>query len=130
MAKSGLVLERDDLDEVIAQINALWRKGVLNTVVALGDYLIKTFYGGDLELAQSHSPTKPARLTQLFDRADELQVSIHALKESVRIAAQYHEMPRAVADGISKSHHAALLPVADLTQKVRYAQEAIIGKLS
>lgn len=130
MTKAGLVLHRDDVSEAIRQINAIWQQGGLSTVVAIGDYVIRVFYGGDLDLALSFSPTKPKGLRELFERADELHVSVHALKESVRISVQYHALPRAIADGLTKTHHSALLPVEDVAAKLVYARRALEAHLS
>ena len=118
------------VEEAIAHIRRIWSHGLLATVVALGDYLIKTFYAGDLRDVRSRRAHKPAALARLLARADELPVTAHALKQSMRMAAQYHALPRSVAEALSKTQHEALLPVGDLREKVALAREAAAGGLT
>ena len=126
----GKTTDLDLVDQAIVHLRRIWSEGLLKTVVAMGNYLIETFYGGSLVEAQSRSPRKPAALVRLYERADDLPVSVHALKQCVRIAAQYHELPRPLADGLSKAHHEALLSVADRKRKLELAQEAAEEHLS
>jgi hypothetical protein len=118
------------VEHAVGDIGRIWSGGLLSTVVALGDYLIEKFYGGSLDEACSRRPHKPAALARLMERASELPVSVHALKQSVRIASQHRALPRALADGLSKSQHEALLPVADPTRKMELAGEAVAQHLS
>jgi hypothetical protein len=118
------------VEEALAHIRRIWSHGLLTTVVALGDYLIKTFYAGDLRDVRSRRAHKPAALARLLARADELPVTAHALKQSMRMAAQYHELPRSLAEALSKTQHEALLPVGDLREKVALAREAAAGGLT
>jgi hypothetical protein len=113
------------VDQAIREINAIWRQGGLSTVVAIGDYLIRAFFEGDLELAQSRRPTKEKALSELFSRVDELELSLHALRRAVPIALQYRALPRQVADHLSAAHHAELLPVPQLENKISLARIAI-----
>jgi hypothetical protein len=125
MTRASLTVHVDVVDEAIREINAMWRQGGLNTIVAIGDYLIRIFYSGDLELAQSRSPTKEKRLSELFARVDELLISRHALQRAVPIALQYRALPRQLADGLSVEHHAALLPLPQIESKVALARRAV-----
>jgi hypothetical protein len=118
------------VDQAVVDIGRIWSGGLLATVVALGGYLIEKFYGSSVDEACSRRPHKPAALARLLERAGELPVSIHALKQSVRIAAQHRALPRALADRLSKSQHEALLPVADPTRKIELAGEALAQQLS
>jgi hypothetical protein len=118
------------VEEALAHIRRIWSHGLLATVVALGDYLIETFYAGDLRDVRSRRAHKPAALARLLARADELPVTAHALKQSMRMAAQYHELPRSLAETLSKTQHEALLPVGDLREKVALAREAAAGRLT
>ena len=105
----GKTTDDDLVDQTIVHLRRIWSEGLLKTVVAMGNYLIETFYGGSLVEAQSRSPRKPAALARLYERADDLPVSVHALKQCVRIAAQYHELPRQLA-GRSRDLWAAIAP--------------------
>ena len=123
-------LEDNLVEQAVADIQRIWSQGLLSTVVSLGDYLIEKFYGGDVDQARSRRPHKAAAFARLLERAEELPVSVHALKQSVRIAVQYHELPRALADRLSKTQHEVLLPVADPAQRLELATEAAAHELS
>ncbi|HEU4407537.1 MAG TPA: hypothetical protein VFS43_19885 [Polyangiaceae bacterium] len=113
------------MNEALDHIRNLWTQGLLSTVVSLGDYIIEKFYGGDVREARSQRPHKPAALSRLLARKDELPISAHALKQAVRISVQYRELPPALAERLSKTQHEALLPVADVEQKRRLAEQAV-----
>src|SRR5688572_14106128 len=124
MANKRATLSKDEseVQAAIEHIQRIWRQGLLDAVVAVGDYLIRVAYSGDLALASSFRPTKPKLLEALYARSHQLPIKPHALKVAVRIAVQYHQLPRPLADGLSKSHHEALLPVPELKAKVQLAE--------
>jgi hypothetical protein len=130
MSRAPLTVHVDPVDQTIREINEIWRQGGLNTVVAIGDYLIRVFYGGDLELAQSHNPTKGKALAELYDRVDELYISLHALRRAVPIAVQYRSLPRQLADGLTAGHHVELLPLRQIEQKISLARRAVDGAMT
>lgn len=119
--------ESDDrlVDRSIQEIDRIIRASAINAVVAVGDHLIATFFGGDLDLARSKNPLKPAALNRLFDRADELPISAYALKRAVRLAIQYRDLPSATRDALSVRHQALLLPVPDTAEKAKLAEMAV-----
>ena len=124
-------LHRSDaalVDEAIEHLQSIWRQGLLQTVVTVGDYLIQQFFDGSLAGAASLSPTKPAALGRLLARAPEIGVSVHQLRVAVRIAAQYRQLPVAVAAELSVSHHELLLVVPP-DDKLRLAKAAIKEEL-
>ena len=118
------------VDGVVGQIRDLWRQGLLATVVAVGDCLIERFFDSSLELAASHAPVKESALRQLYKRVGELPIGLHQLRLAVRVAVQWHRMPRELADGLTTTQHEALLPLDDVTTKDRLAREAIAERLS
>src|SRR5437764_599140 len=79
------------VDSVIAHITRVYHRGAIVTVVEIGEHLIETLFTGDLELAASHHPSKPAAMAQLLKRAKETPLSAHALQKSVPIAVQYRD---------------------------------------
>src|SRR6185369_16354574 len=73
--KKSTALARREVDtderlvnEALRHIQAITRRAVLEGTVEIGDYLVATFFGGDLELASSNSPTKENALRQLLAR--------------------------------------------------------------
>src|SRR5258706_229800 len=85
-------LMRETADAAVRRIGEVWRQGLLATVVAVGDYLIKTFYEGDLDRAKQHAPARPGALARLLERADELPVGVHQLRQAIRVSVQYREL--------------------------------------
>jgi hypothetical protein len=129
----GLPVAREDkqlVEGAIAAINHLWKRGVLQTAVSVGDYLIDAFFDGNIGLALSHSPVKPNALRHLYQRVDELPVSLHQLRVAVRVAAQWRQLPEHVAEALSVSQHELLLLVDGVVDKERIAREAIQKRLT
>lgn len=127
---AGRVPGADPLvDDAVVEITRIWNRGLRDTVVAVGEYLIRNFYGG-VKAARSQAPVKEASLKQLLDRADELPVSAHGLKMAVGVALFVRELPRPVAGALSASHIEALLPVRDPEVARRLAADAAGEKLT
>lgn len=129
---TAMVLRDDDalVERAIAHVRGLARRGLLETAVAIGDYLVATFFDGDLELARSRRPTKPAALSRFLERADETEIAASLLRRSIALSAQYRSLPAPVRDRLSVSQHTALLPVDDAREKARLAAEAVARGLS
>lgn len=117
------------VQEALLHIGRVYSQALLSTVVLLGEYLIEKFYGG-LEEARSRRPSKATALAKLLASASELPVSAHALKQSVRVAVQFRDLPVQLAESLSKTQHEALLPVADQAKKIELAQEAVSRQLT
>lgn len=108
--------------EAIVEINRIWGTGLRDTVVRVGQYLIKNFYGS-IENARSLSPDKAASLASLYDRAEELALGVHQLRIAVRVAVQVRELPRPVAEALTATHHEKLLVVRDPKLREQLAGE-------
>ena len=122
--------ERPMVDAAVAHIRGVWTQGLLATVVAVGDYLIEHFYDGSLELARSRSPSKASAFAQLLGRVNELPIGVHQLRQAIRVSVQYRELPAAIADRLSASHHGALLLVEDARVRGELAAQVVQGDLS
>ena len=116
--------------QALDHIVRLERRAKLEMVIEIGDYLTHVFFGGDLELARSHSPTKPRALSRLEELAPKRDIAPGQLRIAVAMATQYHALPEAVRDRLSARQHRALLPVQDPRLKSRLARRTLAEKLS
>ena len=125
-------MDDDDrlVEDALHHIRDLARQAMLDVAVAIGDYIVKHFFGGDLDLARSNDPTKPVALRRLLERADEMDVSSTVIRRSVSLSVQYRQLPPAVRGALSMRQQLALLPVADTREKTRIAEEALAKNLS
>jgi hypothetical protein len=118
------------VETAVKDITRLWRRGLLDTVVAVGDYLIATFFDDDIAAALSHTPTKPTALRQLYARVDELPIGLHQLRVAIRVAVQCHQLPKALAHGLTPGHHEALLPLKQPAQRLKLARQTVQEQLT
>lgn len=116
--------------EALAFIARLERRATLELVIEVGDYLIKVFYGGNLELALSRNPLKARALGMLEDMAPELEIPASRLRYAVGMSVQYRELPAQLRDRLSARQHRALLPVKDARVRTRLARKAVDEKLA
>src|SRR5262245_57526025 len=86
------------IDEAIANVSLMYHRGVVATVVAIGDYLLDTFFAGNVDLVASNNPTKSVAMLRFLERADETPLSAHALRRSIPLSIQYHALPKTTAD--------------------------------
>jgi hypothetical protein len=100
-----------DLDRAVAELNRIYIGGSLRTVLAMGRYILDTFFNGDADAFLSHSPTSIS-LNELYRRND-LAMSRSTLGTSVGMLLQFEAMPRQLADRLNASQHRALLTVTD-----------------
>ena len=110
------------VDSAVEEINRLHSAKGLELARAMGEYLVKTFFGGDLDnfgVEKSHASWRA-----LANRED-LQVSHSTLWFSVAILAQLRQLPEDVGTALSVSHHRLLVPVRDPKAKERVARKAV-----
>src|SRR5947207_2882257 len=108
-------LDDDDrlVEEALHHLRDLARQAMLDVAVAMGDYIVKQFFDGDLELARSNTPAKPAALRRLLERSDEMDVSSALIRRSVALSVQYRQLPPAVRGALSRRQQMALVPGGD-----------------
>lgn len=116
--------------EVLAHIQQISRRALIDGTAEIGDYLVLKFFDGNLELATSNSPTKGEALRRLLDRAGEIDTSAAYLRRAIRFSVQYRALPASVRDKLSMRQQLALLPVSDPQQKRKLAEEALTRGLT
>ena len=94
--------------------------GYLSAARAVGQLLLRTFYGGDLA-AYRRMGTEHASL-QALARHDDLRVPAAALWDGLRLVEQLDVLPDDLEEVLTISHHRALFRVRDTRAKVRLAR--------
>lgn len=118
-----LLSERDDLDDVVADINAAVRHRGLQMARDLARIVLDAFFDGDLEAYRQRSGQN-IYFQRLAER-DDLDVSYHQLWTALAVSDQIDLLPDGVGDKLSMSHHRLLLSVRDKDQKLAIAQQAV-----
>lgn len=117
-------------EEALRFIARLERRANLELVIEIGDYLVSKFFGGQLDLARSHSPLKPTSLKMLERKAATMDIPVSLIKAAILLSAQYRALPAAVRDKLTVRQHRALLPVKEPQEKSKLARRALAEKLS
>lgn len=110
------------LDEVVEHVNHLHTAKGLELARAMGEYLVKTLFGGKLE--NFGAEKKHASWRALAER-DDILVSHSTLWYSVAILAQLRQLPEDIGTALSVSHHRRLLPVRDAKAKETLAKRVV-----
>lgn len=110
------------LDQAVHDINRIYREKGLETVLALGQYVLDTFFGGNSANFRSRSG-EHATFRELAERED-LQVSAPTLWRAVSVVDQYKQLPEPVAKALPPTHHTLLLPLKDEKKKIELARTA------
>jgi hypothetical protein len=117
-----------NLDAAVAEINRIYITGGLRTMVAVGRYILDTFFDGDVEAFRSRTQGWSS-FKQLYGRAD-LAMSYTLLGISVNVMLQVEQLPSELARLLNTTQHRALLPVKDLQLKTELARTAVDEGLS
>ncbi len=116
------------VEGAVAEIKVILGRTLAKGMEEVGEYLLKTFYHGDLALFHSHAPAKHASLRALTERCGsmDLPVSPSFLSNAIRLAALAHQLPtNAQYHTLPPSHRVALLPVHDPEKVEELAATAI-----
>lgn len=121
-------LAPDLLDRAVEDINRIYRAHGLETARAIGEYVVTTFFAGDLDAALRHSRTH-ATWRALAGR-DDLLVSYSNLWSCVQVLDQLHRLPEDIGAALSVSHHRRLLALRDEDARARLAEAAVAEDLT
>jgi hypothetical protein len=117
-----------DLDRIAAELNRIYVRGGLQTVVAVGSYILDTFFDGDLDAYRNRLGDWGT--FRELSRRDDLAMSPSFLAVSVDILLQLDLLPRELGSKLYFSQHRALLPVHDPAVKLELARRAVDRDLS
>ena len=109
----------------VEEINAMTLRHGLEGVVALGRWVLETFFGGDSERFEVERGSQPT--WRALGRHPALGVSTTELWYAVRIVEQLDELPRRIGRALTPSHHRLLLTVEERRTKRRLARAAVEG---
>ncbi len=111
------------VDAAVQWINHAVQSSGVRLAIELSEYVLTTFFGGDFAAFTDHDRTKPQSFAALVRRKD-LAIRENTLYRLVRIGQQARQLPSAVAEALTPTHHRVLLGVRDLRHKGRLAREA------
>jgi hypothetical protein len=119
------------IDQAVEFINETANKSVYLGYLAIGAYVLKHFYGGDIALATSRNPKKPVSYTALCKRED-LVVKPESLSVMLRVAAQEKFFAESEVDTttLTYSHKAELVKLPNNKSKIDLVKKAISELLS
>lgn len=121
-------LDETLIDEVVSNVNSLYISHSIETVRAIGEYVLGKFFDGDPAKFHSHGP-KHASFRRLAERAD-LAVKYGWIWNACAMAEQWPSLSERVRMALPVSHHKLLLPVKDVGEKEKLARKAVEKGLS
>ena len=128
-ALPGQAAVRQDLiDAAVREINRAYVSKGLETAKGVGEYVLRTFFGGKVENFRKLG-RKHASFRKLGERED-LHVSYVFLWNCVAMVDQLKGLPGEVANALPVTHHTLLLPVHDEKAKLELAKRAVRQKMS
>ena len=115
--------DKDLLDQVVLDINRIYTEKGLETVLAMGQYVLDTFFDG--KPAHFHARSGEHATFRELAARDDLHVSYATLWRAVSVVEQYGQFPESVARALPPTHHALLLPLKDEKKKAELARKAV-----
>ena len=116
------------LCEAVKTLNVLYEARGLEAALRVGEYVLKSFFGGDVEHFRSRG-RRHMTFRCLAGRED-LSLSYSFIWYAVGVLEQMEQLPREIAEALPLSHHRLLLPVREPRQKLKLAREAFNQNLS
>lgn len=115
-------------DATIAHLRHLNRSALLGHALQVGDFLLGTYFGGDLgnyhnRKSKGHV-SFDALLQQRREALDDLGLSGQSLRNYILASSIWHELPDAVRGRLDLTHLHRLSVVKDSTVRARLAQDA------
>lgn len=113
-----------DPEEAVTEINRLARSGM----AAIGDYLIKTFFAGDIANVRGEGRNSPG-FVRLRRYTDRLEIGYSSLCQILSDQKQRHQLQvqghGELVDQINLTHQIRLLSVKDEKTKVKLLKQAV-----
>jgi hypothetical protein len=111
------------VDQAIDEINRLWVLKTLDAVLAIGDCVLRLFFGGDS--AHYRSRARKHASFRFLAGHDDLGPSASFLSRAVGTFEQARTLPPEVVAGLTAANHSQLLAIRDLEYKRTLAQRAV-----
>lgn len=125
-----------DVDVAAKEIGEILRKTVVQGAKDVGEYILKKFFKDDVELAQSHSPSKLSSFRTLSERCGtpELPVGKTYLNTAVGVAIMCRRLLEKggtpTYNDLPPSHQVALLPLHEPEKVEEFAKRVKKDKLT
>lgn len=118
----------NEVDEALVEsaactINRIHTARGLATARAIGEYLLETFFGSDIEAFDARE--KKHASFQALARRPDLCISASNLWYCVAVLEQLRQLPEDIGAALPVSHHRLLVHVRDPQAKVHLAREAV-----
>ncbi|NMC72739.1 MAG: hypothetical protein GYA57_22170 [Myxococcales bacterium] len=121
-------MRSDLIDAAVREINRLYVGKGIEAARAVGEYVLRTFFGGRVEHFRRRG-RKHVSFRKLAERPD-LRVSHATLWKCTALVEQFRELPPEVTNALPVTHHVLLLPVHDDKCKLALARKAVREGLS
>jgi hypothetical protein len=112
------------IDGAVLWLNRTIQASGIQLAIQVSDYVLDSFFGGDMTSLSSKDPQKTASFRALCARED-LQMGASTLHRLVRIGQQARHLPADISERLSLGHHRALLSVDNAAHKQHMAREAL-----
>lgn len=118
-------VDEDLVERAVRELHGLVVGGQIDLVVAVGEYLLKRFYGGSVDEARALRPRKAASLRRLAERAEEFGMTATGVRTAVPMALQVRAIGVGLARRLPMTHHLEILPLKDPAEKRLLAEAAV-----
>lgn len=113
-----------NIDEAVNHINELVGNKLYETAIAVGNYVLKTFFNDNINEIRSKNPHKLLSFKTLCDRAD-LKIHPKHLNQMVQVAAQEKILLAGKANELGYSLKVELLKIHDDKLRIETAKKWI-----
>ena len=120
-AKTPPTIDQTLLDGAVHYLNRAMHASGLQLAVTVSEYVIETFFGGDIGLLSSKDSNKLASFRALCQRED-LHMGVSTLNRLVRIGHKIKQLPADLAENLTPAHHRALLTAQGTQHKQHLAR--------
>lgn len=121
--RPGTTAPTDRYAASVATLNQLYVRGRLDSALAIGEHVIREFYGGDVA-AYASKGRKTHSLRRLVARPD-LQIPKTTLGRYVSVYVASRSLPVAVVGRLTLRHFETLLRVTDPDQRRLIAEDTV-----
>lgn len=115
------------VDSAVLDLNLLRQHGALQTALAIGDYVIRRFFEGSIELFHAREAGHCSYRALAQD--EDLDVSAAELWTAVNLVQQRELLGAKLTEALSLSHHRVLIGVRDVERKRALAELAVTDGL-
>ncbi|MBW1995930.1 MAG: hypothetical protein JRI77_16000 [Deltaproteobacteria bacterium] len=135
MAAPAFIMQMENIvDEAYKNLMDIFSKHFKNAMIEAGQYLIKTFYGGDIEKARRKELVENISFYQLLKRLNPQESggpSKSWVYNAINLAIQEHDLSNfSNYRKLNLSHQVLLLPIRDIKDKKRLINEIVKKNLT